>query len=564
MAWFIGQSAVMIVLAFLLGLLVGWIIWGRRVHALIVEVRELREAAAVCEADHGGAKPATGDARAAKAAAPAELVAGSTGVDTAVPVTANGGKASNGSAPTGKAPKSGAGKGAADKAATTAAAAELAAAGKTANGKVPGGKATDGKATNGKAANGKASGGKAAGKREIDTSDSTMAAASNGVAADTADLTAPIVERDTIDNSAATIPVHIPAPRSEMTEPPAVDTALGAAAEPVSDPVDEAEADDASKSAEAVALTAAAEPVVATDEPVTATDDVAADAAAGNGAAQGAAAVTGDEGPVDDLVRIEGIGPKIAAALVAAGIRTFRQLADVREPALTGAINAAGITFAPSLLTWSQQAQLLADDDEEGFLELTERLIAGRVVTAKTAATAAADPETPPDDLARIEGIGPKIAAALVAAGIRTFRQMARADDDTLTKAINNVGIKFAPSLYTWAEQAQLLADGDEEGFAVLTARLIAGRRPDDDLERIEGVDPKMSAALHAAGIRTYRALADSSDVRLRNAVTSSGQAFTPSVVTWSRQARLLADGDEEGFADLTRRLAADRDGERA
>jgi hypothetical protein len=28
-AWFLGQSIVFIVLAFLLGLLVGWIIWGR-------------------------------------------------------------------------------------------------------------------------------------------------------------------------------------------------------------------------------------------------------------------------------------------------------------------------------------------------------------------------------------------------------------------------------------------------------------------------------------------------------------------------------------------------------
>jgi hypothetical protein len=30
--------------------------------------------------------------------------------------------------------------------------------------------------------------------------------------------------------------------------------------------------------------------------------------------------------------------------------------------------------------------------------------------------------------------------------------------------------------------------------------------------------------------------------------------------VTWARQARLLADGDEEGFADLRRRLVAGRD----
>ena len=73
MAWFIGQSAVMIVLAFLLGLLVGWIIWGRRVHALYVEVRELREAAATCEANHGdfadgGAKRKSDGAKPAKAA----------------------------------------------------------------------------------------------------------------------------------------------------------------------------------------------------------------------------------------------------------------------------------------------------------------------------------------------------------------------------------------------------------------------------------------------------------------------------------------------------------------
>jgi hypothetical protein len=30
MAWFVGQSAVMIGLAFLLGLLVGWLLWGLR------------------------------------------------------------------------------------------------------------------------------------------------------------------------------------------------------------------------------------------------------------------------------------------------------------------------------------------------------------------------------------------------------------------------------------------------------------------------------------------------------------------------------------------------------
>jgi predicted flap endonuclease-1-like 5' DNA nuclease len=83
---------------------------------------------------------------------------------------------------------------------------------------------------------------------------------------------------------------------------------------------------------------------------------------------------------------------------------------------------------------------------------------------------------------------------------------------------------------------------------------------PDDDLERIEGIGPQMSAALRAAGIRTYAKVAESDEAALRAAIERAGLTFAPSIVTWARQARLLADGDEAGFADLTRRLVAGRD----
>ncbi|MFI7608208.1 helix-hairpin-helix domain-containing protein [Micromonospora sp. NPDC049366] len=80
------------------------------------------------------------------------------------------------------------------------------------------------------------------------------------------------------------------------------------------------------------------------------------------------------------------------------------------------------------------------------------------------------------DELERIEGIGPKMAAALRDAGIRTFAQLAATDNTTRRTAIEAAGLTFAPSLVTWGRQAQLLADGDEVGFAELTARLVAGR----------------------------------------------------------------------------------------
>ncbi len=88
----------------------------------------------------------------------------------------------------------------------------------------------------------------------------------------------------------------------------------------------------------------------------------------------------------------------------------------------------------------------------------------------------------------------------------------------------------------------------------------VAVEERDDDLERIEGIGPKMAGALRQAGIRTYTDLAGADEATLRTAIEAARLRFAPSLTTWSRQARLLADGDEDGFADLVRRLVAGRD----
>jgi predicted flap endonuclease-1-like 5' DNA nuclease len=85
-------------------------------------------------------------------------------------------------------------------------------------------------------------------------------------------------------------------------------------------------------------------------------------------------------------------------------------------------------------------------------------------------------------------------------------------------------------------------------------------QRPTDDLERIEGIGPQMSGALRRAGIHTYADLAAADEPTLRAAIEARGLRFAPSLVTWGRQAQLLAAGDEDGFADLTRRLVAGRE----
>jgi large subunit ribosomal protein L4 len=85
-----------------------------------------------------------------------------------------------------------------------------------------------------------------------------------------------------------------------------------------------------------------------------------------------------------------------------------------------------------------------------------------------------------PDDLKRIEGIGPKINDALIAAGIDTFAKLEKASEESLKAALETAGLRFAPSLGTWAEQAGFLVRGDEAGFKALTDSLTAGRKEGD------------------------------------------------------------------------------------
>jgi large subunit ribosomal protein L4 len=103
--------------------------------------------------------------------------------------------------------------------------------------------------------------------------------------------------------------------------------------------------------------------------------------------------------------------------------------------------------------------------------------VAAPKAEVKAEAKPAKKVEASSDDLKRIEGIGPKISDALIAAGISTFAQLETASEDQLKAALETAGVRLAPSLGTWAEQAGFLAKGDEDGFKALTDKLTAGRK---------------------------------------------------------------------------------------
>jgi predicted flap endonuclease-1-like 5' DNA nuclease len=80
-----------------------------------------------------------------------------------------------------------------------------------------------------------------------------------------------------------------------------------------------------------------------------------------------------------------------------------------------------------------------------------------------------------PDDLAIIEGIGPRIAEVLNSAGITTFAQLAQTSPARLEEILKAANLRLADPT-SWPEQAQLAASGDMQGLQALQDRLKGGR----------------------------------------------------------------------------------------
>jgi NADH-quinone oxidoreductase subunit I len=91
---------------------------------------------------------------------------------------------------------------------------------------------------------------------------------------------------------------------------------------------------------------------------------------------------------------------------------------------------------------------------------------------------AKAEPPSEPDDLKRIEGIGPKISQVLEAAGIKTFGQLAETDVDRLKQILEEADPKLLrlADPDTWPRQAKLAAAGKWDALERWQERLRGGK----------------------------------------------------------------------------------------
>lgn len=108
---------------------------------------------------------------------------------------------------------------------------------------------------------------------------------------------------------------------------------------------------------------------------------------------------------------------------------------------------------------------------------------AGPVVEAAAApAPAPTAPSGKPDDLRKIEGIGPKISELLAAGGIPTFQALADANIDTVKAILEAAGPRYKiANPTTWAQQAGLAAAGKWDELESLQDRIKGGVIVDEE-----------------------------------------------------------------------------------
>jgi large subunit ribosomal protein L17 len=101
--------------------------------------------------------------------------------------------------------------------------------------------------------------------------------------------------------------------------------------------------------------------------------------------------------------------------------------------------------------------------------ETTETVAAAPAPKAKAKSTA--------DDLTKIEGVGPKIAETLVAAGLDSYTAIAASTPEQIKEILDNAEGNFAahdPS--TWTKQAEMAAAGQWDELKALQDELDGGK----------------------------------------------------------------------------------------
>ncbi|SOE22436.1 cell division initiation protein [Spirosomataceae bacterium TFI 002] len=159
--------------------------------------------------------------------------------------------------------------------------------------------------------------------------------------------------------------------------------------------------------------------------------------------------------------------------------------------------NIEGTSVVEKIETKTPPVELVKEIEEVKEVEIEVEEQEEEIVSVASSAnsmTLADEEITASDDLEIIEGIGPKIAELLSSNGVRTYRELATSPVYKIKDILNTAGPHYAmhdPT--TWVQQALLAEEGKFDELEQLKAHLIAGRKPEVELEAevIAKVEPK-------------------------------------------------------------------------
>ncbi len=122
-------------------------------------------------------------------------------------------------------------------------------------------------------------------------------------------------------------------------------------------------------------------------------------------------------------------------------------------------------------------------------------------------------------------------------------------EEAAAAEAADDAAVAEAP-----AEEAIVETPAEAEPAAAAVA---AAPAKADDLTQLAGIGPKAAAALTAAGITTYAALAQSNEPQIRHALYQAGMLPPGSVSSWPMQAEYAANGDWQGLMKRNQKTRA-------
>ncbi|MGV6815973.1 MAG: helix-hairpin-helix domain-containing protein [Thiotrichales bacterium] len=181
----------------------------------------------------------------------------------------------------------------------------------------------------------------------------------------------------------------------------------------------------------------------------------------------------------DNLEIIEGIGPKMQSILYENGIATWSDLAACSEADLKQMLGKYGGRYQiidPS--EWIAQAELAAAGKPDELIALQKRDGVSKLERMLDSGVNSGFGRYKKNDLKIVEGIGPKIEELLKAEGINTWQALAQTAPDKIRAILHDAGPRYRlADPTTWPEQAALADRAAWDALKQFQSTLKGGRK---------------------------------------------------------------------------------------